>query len=200
MIQLPEQDLTNTFMLLVPGRPLVAQCKAYTKCQVEGLPRLRNLATATLLASFKVLNETEQERFRIADKQSVSLFFSNGSIFLVATSKDQIKVSKDLKNLPWGRHSYRVVCAKFYQVTDVANVCPSSICTNHHARCGSLVLCIQVAPVELLSMSAAKIGDATNFQKALEDDVTKRVLNEIFDDNSFIINRSIRCVRQKLGN
>ncbi len=41
-------------------------------------------------------------------------------------------------------------------------------------------------------------GDASNFQKALEDDVAKRVLHEIFDDNSFVMNTSTRCARPKL--
>ena len=119
----------------------------------------------------------------------------NGSIFLVATSRDQIKVSADLKNLPWEKSSYKIVAANFYQVEEDTNECPIQDCTNHHACCGSSVLCIQVAPVDSL---AAKIGDATNFQKALEDDVAKRVLHEIFDDNSFVMNTSIRCVRPKL--
>jgi hypothetical protein len=193
--KLPEQDVQNTFMLLVPGRPLVAQGKTWVRCDAEGLGRLRNLATATLLASFKPLTDEDREKFRIADKESTSLFFLNGSIFLVATSRDQIKVSADLKNLPWEKSSYKIVAANFYQVEEDTNECPIQDCTNHHACCGSSVLCIQVAPVDSL---AAKIGDATNFQKALEDDVAKRVLHEIFDDNSFVMNTSIRCVRPKL--
>jgi|LauGreDrversion4_2_1035121.scaffolds.fasta_scaffold145671_2 hypothetical protein len=193
--KLPQQDVKNSFMLLLPGRPLVAQGKSWTRCQVEGLVRLRNLATATLLASFKPLTDEDRESFRIADKESISIFFSNGSIFLVATSKEQITVSADLKNLPWKKSSYKIVAANFYQVEEDRRECPIQDCTNHHACCGSSVLCIKVAPVESL---AAKIGDATNFQKALEDDVAKRVLHEIFDDNSFVMNTSIRCVRPKL--
>jgi len=192
--KLPEQDVNDSFMLLLPGRPLVAQGKTWTRCEVEGLARLRNLATATLLASFKPLTDEEQESFRIADKESISLFFANGSIFLVATSKDQIGVSADLKNLPWGKSSFKIVAANFYQVEQGARECPIQDCTKHHACCGSSVLCIKVAPVDSV---AAKIGDATNFQKALEDDVAKRVLHEIFDDNSFVMNTSIRCVRPK---
>jgi hypothetical protein len=122
----------------------------------------------------------------------------NGSIFLVATSKDQITVSADLKNLPWEKSSHKIVAANFYQVEEDRRECPIQDCTNHHACCGSSVLyslCIKVAPVDSL---AAKIGDATNFQKALEDDVAKWVLHEIFDDNSIVMNTSIRCVRPKL--
>jgi hypothetical protein len=73
--KLPEQDVKNTFMLLLPGRPHVAQGKTCTRCEVEGLVRLRNLATATLLASFKPLTNEDREKFRIADKESTSLFF-----------------------------------------------------------------------------------------------------------------------------
>jgi hypothetical protein len=196
--KLPEQDVKNNFMLLLPGRPLVAQGKLWTRCPVEGLGRLRNLATATLLASFKELTDQDQESFRVADKESISLFFSNGSIVLVAISEDQVRVSAKLKHLPWLKSPFKIVAAKFYQVEHGGEACPCPVqgCTHQHACCGSSVLCLKVAESE---SSAAKLGDSTNFQKALEDDVAKRVLREIFNDRSFVANSSVRCVRPKLS-
>jgi hypothetical protein len=190
--KLPEQDVKNAFMLLVPGRPLVAQGKLWTKCEAEGLGRLRNLAMATELASFKSLNESEREDFRLADKESISLFFSNGSIILVATSRDQITVSAELSNLPWEKCSFKIIAAKVYEGNP--QDCSHSNCGKYHACCGSSFLCIIVEKCE----SFAKVGDVTNFQKALEDDLARRVLNEIFDDKSFVAQKNIRCVRQKL--
>lgn len=200
--KLPEQDVSKTFILLLPGRPLVAQGKAWTKCEVEGLVRLRNLATATSLASFKSMDDVQRESFRIADKESASLFFSNGSIFLVATSKENITVSQSLRNLPWKPSSQKIVDLEFSQVETLVvarnfalDVCQRENCSGYHACCGTSCLCIRV--VEFDSV-APHIGDVTNFQKKLEDDVTKRVLNAIFDDNSFVMNTNVRCVRPKL--
>ena len=199
--KLPEQDVSKTFILLLPGRPIVAQGKAMTKCEVEGLVRLRNLATATLLASFKSMDDVKRESFRIADKESASLFFSNGSIFLVATSKENITVSQSLRNLPWNPSSHKIVDLKFRQVETLVdarsfalNVCDEH-CSGYHACCGTSCLCIRAVAFDSL---APHIGDVTNFQKKLEDDVAKRVLNAIFDDNSFVMNTNLRCVRPKL--
>jgi hypothetical protein len=180
-------------MLLVPGRPLVAQGKGgWSKCEAEGYGRLRNLAIATELASFKPLSDDEKEVFRIADKESISLFFSNGSIILVATLQEQIRVSSELRNLPWQKKTFKITAAKVCQVN--SRGCDRSTCQNYHAFCGSKVLCIDVEECDV----SLKVGDVTNLHKALENDLAKRVLLEIFDDNSFLIQRNIRCVRPKL--
>ncbi len=192
--KLPEQNILKEFMLLVPGRPVVAQGKAWTKCPEIGPTRLRNMAAATFLASFKTLTDHQQEEFRVTDKESVSLFFSNGSIILVATAQKMIKVSAQLKALPWTKNSYKVTAANFYQDQtshDAAN--SDQPCSQYHARCGESVVCLALEQCE----GEAKVADVTNYHKALEDDVAKRMLQEIFDDNSFILQRSIRCVRQK---
>jgi hypothetical protein len=109
--KLPEQCLLDEFLLLLPGRLLVAQCKAWTRCPDTGPTRLRNMAAATCLASFKTLTSAQQEHFRLADKESMSVNFSNGSIILVATSEKRISVSDSLIHLPWTKLSYKVTAA-----------------------------------------------------------------------------------------
>ncbi len=51
--KMPDQNIQDPFLMLVPGRPIIAQGKAWTRCGPEGLLRLRNLAAATILASFQ---------------------------------------------------------------------------------------------------------------------------------------------------
>jgi hypothetical protein len=183
----------NPFILLLPGRPLVYQGKHWTsgKDGNTGLGRLRNLAVATELASFKPLNDVEKEQFRLADKESISLFFSNGSVILVATSEEQIKVSAELIHLPWEKQSFKIIAAQVFQGNP--GDCSSPSCSKLHAIYGPSFLCINVVQCENL----AKVGDTTNFQKALEDDLARRVLNEIFDDDSFMLQTNIRCVRPR---
>jgi hypothetical protein len=188
--KMPDQKIQDPFLMLVPGRPIIAQGRAWTRCGQEGLLRLRNLAAATILASFQpIADAASEERFRTSVKQSISIFFSNVSIFLVSTRKDAIWICKQLEDLPWASESWNLTALKIYKITDNHN---RQECHNVHAGTDALELCMQVS--EAIKV---KTGDLTNYHKAIEDDAVRRVMKDIFNDGSFVIQINVLCVKQQ---
>ncbi len=184
--KIPDQKYEDQFMFLVPGHPVMCQGISYTnpKSGPQGLHRIRTLAMAAELASLSKCTDTEQEAFRVSTKESSSLYFVNGSIFLVNRKLvSGIRISPEFRILAWNRLPQKITRATFYENTnfDDDNHEESNMCQQLHIHCGRLLLCIAVETVA----NNSRPFDLTNANKRLEDDVASLMTN--FNDKTFII-------------
>jgi hypothetical protein len=194
-IEIRRQKITTPQMFLLGGKPFIAQGKDWSKCSESGERRMRNICIGIRCAS---IEGTEQENmaFKVKTKHSTSLFFTNGSIFLVRTTEQgrkSTRVSKELKDLAETNQSYKIIRAEMFDRED-ADHDSSSLCKKYHVFCGDQSLCIGVERISEPSSATANAGDTTNYHKAIEDDFVKLVAKGIFNDKSFATSRTFRFI------
>jgi hypothetical protein len=135
------QKITEPLMFLLPGNPLIAQGKQWSKCSgYSGERRMRNICIGIRCASITEGTSDENDTFKSSTTHSTSLFFTNGSIFLVRTTQQGMKstkVSKELKELAEQNISYKITSAMMFLKSKLDAHNTSVSCQKYHVFCGA---------------------------------------------------------------
>jgi hypothetical protein len=180
--KLPIQDITKQAVVLVPGPPKVYQNKKIPN-SVPGYAVFRNLAMASIQASLIFpSNSTHMtaDNFRVANKCSTTLIFTNGIIFVMDTTMDfEVVVDKRLRKLKEQRRSYKISSVRHIpNNADKTTILKPNEYTIHTATCVIIITVLQ-------DDENGHVLDLTNVHKSNEDHFTKFVGNSIFNDVTF---------------
>jgi hypothetical protein len=179
--KLPAQDITKQAVVLVPGPPKAFQGKKIPNT-VPAYAVFRNLAMASIQASLIFPSggtHMNANDFRVANKYSTTLIFTNGIIFVMDTEMDSaVVVDERLRKLKGQRKSYKISSVRQIPNDDAPIMRQTNEYTIHTATC---VILVTVIPDDEKSHGL----DLTNVHKLSEDHYTRFVANALTNDVTF---------------